>query len=48
MVINHTPEERRLRLAWLGFDHLSGHAVRDLELEPYGVAIVTRSDEDTP
>jgi hypothetical protein len=42
-VINHTPIERSLELAWAGFDHLSGRDVRELRLEPYSVAIVTRS-----
>lgn len=47
-VINHTPTERRFSLPWHGFDHLSQRSVRDLQLEPYGIAIVTRSDQEAP
>ncbi len=47
IVINHTAAERSLSLPWSAFDHLSGHGVRELQLEPYGVAIVTRSDLET-
>ncbi len=47
IVINHTAAERSLRLPWLAFDHLSKRDVRELQLEPYGVAIVTRSDQAT-
>lgn len=47
IVINHTAAERSLSLPWAGFDHLSGREVRELQLEPYGVAIVTRSDQKT-
>jgi len=43
-VINHATAERSLSLPWPAFDHLTGRAVRELALEPYGVAIVTRSD----
>ena len=46
-VINHTAAERGLTLPWSGFDHLSGRDVRELQLEPYGAAIVTRSDQET-
>jgi beta-galactosidase len=46
-VINHTAAERSLTLPWSGFDHLSRRDVRELQLEPYGVAIVTRSDQET-
>jgi beta-galactosidase len=46
-VINHTAEARVLTLPWSGFDHLTGRDVRELQLEPYGAAIVTRSDQET-
>lgn len=45
IVINHTAAERSLSLPWSAFDHLSKRDVRELQLEPYGVAIVTRSDQ---
>ena len=47
IVINHTAAERSLSLPWPALEHLSGRDVRELQLEPYGVAIVTRSDQET-
>lgn len=45
-VINHAPAERTLSFPWLAFDHLAQQAVRELELQPYGVAIVTRAERE--
>jgi len=47
IVINHTAVERSISLPWPAFDHLSGRDVRELRLEPYGVAILTRTDQET-
>jgi hypothetical protein len=43
-VINHTPEGRFFALPWPAFDHLAHREVRELALDPYGVALLTRSD----
>ncbi len=45
IVINHTASARSLSLPWSAFDHFSKRDVRELQLEPHGVAIVTRSDQ---
>jgi beta-galactosidase len=44
VVINHTPEEHGFALPWPAFDHLAQRAAHDLRLDPYGVAVLTRSD----
>jgi beta-galactosidase len=42
-MINHTPEERCVTPPWPAYEHLSGKMISgELELAPYGVAVLTR------
>ena len=43
IVINHERKEQQVLLPWPGREHLSGQRVSELDLEPYGVAVITRS-----
>lgn len=44
VVINHERSEKQVRLPWPALEHLSGRPVDDeLSLEPYDVAVLTRS-----
>jgi len=43
IIINHEQIDKKVSLPWQAREHLSGRDVHDLELEPYGVAIVTRA-----
>lgn len=47
IIINHERTDKQVNLPWQAHEHLSGRDVRELLLEPYGVAIVTRSDQET-
>jgi hypothetical protein len=45
MVINHAPSRRSFNLPWPAHEHLTGQVVRsELELLPYGVAILTKAE----
>jgi beta-galactosidase len=41
IVINHERKEQQIHLPWLAREHLTDRRVSKLELEPYGVAIIT-------
>jgi beta-galactosidase len=43
IIINHERTDKKVSLPWQAREHLTGRDVRDLELEPYGVAIITRA-----
>ena len=44
IIINHLRQKQTLRLQWPATEHLTGEAVtEELVLEPYGVALVTKS-----
>ena len=47
LVINHSREECSMPLPWPAYDHLAGRAVEQLELEPYGVAVLRRQSEES-
>jgi beta-galactosidase len=40
-VINHEREERQVHLPWPGYENLTRQKVSELDLEPYGVAVIT-------
>jgi len=42
IIINHERTGKQITLPWLGYEHLSDIEFSELELEPYGVAVVTR------
>jgi beta-galactosidase len=42
IVINHARKTQPVSLPWSAREHLTGRTVNDLELEPYGVAVITR------
>ena len=44
IIINHKRKDKKLKLPWKAREHLTGRDTRELKLEPYGVAIVTRID----
>lgn len=44
IIINHERKQKQVDLPWQAREHLHGRAVRELQLEPYGVAIVTRAE----
>jgi beta-galactosidase len=46
IIVNHERTDNQVTLPWQACEHLSGCDVRELRLEPYGVAIVTRSDQE--
>jgi len=46
IVINHERSEKKVTLPWLAHESLSGSNVRELKLEPYGVAVLTRAEKD--
>jgi len=41
IIINHEQTEKYVNLPWQAREHLSGRDVNNLQLEPYGVAIIT-------
>ncbi len=41
IIINHEQTEKYVNLPWQAREHLSGRDVNKLQLEPYGVAIIT-------
>ncbi len=40
VVINHERKEQPVALPWPAHEHLTGRTVSDLDLEPYGVAVI--------
>jgi hypothetical protein len=45
ILINHTASQQVVALPWPAIDHLSRQRFEgDLQLEPYGVAVITRSE----
>ena len=50
IVINHERTEKKVALPWLAHDHLTVTDTGELELEPYGVAVLARllGDEHGP
>jgi beta-galactosidase len=42
IVINHERKSQPLSLPWPAYEHLTDRTVRELEMEPYGVAVITR------
>jgi len=46
IIVNHEQMEKRVNLPWLAHDHLRQLETRELQLEPYGVAVITRAEED--
>jgi beta-galactosidase len=46
IVINHERAEKKLKLPWAAQEHLSGSAVSELNLEAYGVAVLTRAEKE--
>jgi beta-galactosidase len=47
IIINHERTEKQVNLPWQAREHLSGCDVRELQMGPYEVAVVTRSDQET-
>lgn len=45
IIINHERTEKRVNLPWMAHEHLNGRDVHELQLEPYGVTIVTRAQD---
>jgi hypothetical protein len=45
-ISNYERTEKQATLPWQARDHLARREARGLHLEPYGVAIVTRSDQE--
>jgi len=43
IIINHERTEKQVSLPWLAREHLNGRDARELNLKPYGVAVVTRA-----
>lgn len=43
LLINHERAEKRIHLPWMAHEHLSGREVQELQLESYGIAILTRT-----
>lgn len=48
IIINHERTEKQVSLPWQAREHLNGRDTRELNLEPYGVAVVTRAQEEKP
>ncbi|MEP6895383.1 MAG: beta-galactosidase [Chloroflexota bacterium] len=46
VIINHERTVKRMSLPWLAYEHLNGYDTRELKLEPYGVAILTRVNQE--
>jgi beta-galactosidase len=46
LIMNHEKTGQIMTLPWRGYDHLSKRDVHELQLEPYGVAVVTRKDQE--
>ena len=46
IIINHEQAEKQATLPWLAHDHLRRSDTRELQLEPYGVAVITRAEKD--
>ena len=46
IIVNHEQTEKRVTLPWLSREHLRGLDTRELQLEPYGVAVITRAEKD--
>ena len=45
ILINHERAEKRLPLPWLAHEHLNRVDRHELQLEPYGVAVITRKKD---
>lgn len=45
ILINHERTGKRFELPWPAHEHIDGVDVRELELEPYGAAVLTRLNE---
>ena len=46
VLINHERAEKRVPLPWLAHEHLNRLDTHELQLEPYGVAVITRAEKD--
>lgn len=46
IVINHERLEKKMDLPWLAHEHLNRLDMRELKLEPYGVAVLTRAEKE--
>jgi hypothetical protein len=46
IIINHEQTEKQFDLPWPAHEHLVGIDTRELQLESYGVAVVTRVQKD--
>jgi hypothetical protein len=46
IMINHEQTEKQMTLPWLAREHLRRLDTRELQLEPYGVAVITRAEKD--
>jgi beta-galactosidase len=46
IVINHERAEKKVKLPWLAHDHLKRLDGRELQLEPYDVAVLTCLEKD--
>jgi beta-galactosidase len=44
IIINHERKEQQVSLPWPGHEHLGGTNQEKVKLEPYGVAVITRSN----
>jgi beta-galactosidase len=42
ILINHERTEKQVILPWQAHEHLHGHATLEFQLEPYGIAVITR------
>ena len=45
VIVNHEQAEKRLKLPWMAYEHLSGSDVRELKLDSYGVVVLTRVEK---
>jgi hypothetical protein len=43
---DHERAEKRVLLLWLAHEHLNCLNTHELQLEPYGVAVITRAEKD--
>ena len=46
IIINHERNSKNVSLPWLAHEHITGLDTRELRLEPYGVAVLTRIEKD--
>jgi beta-galactosidase len=46
LFINHTRKTCSVQLPWTAYDHLAEKEVENLDLSPYGVAVLTRKTEE--